>query len=69
MGVIRFNFELYLLKECPLSVPTNTFSASCYYTLTMKNSKSTGSTIQISYISKRLDTVERILPLTGVSFA
>ena len=43
MGVIRFNFEFFLLKERPLRVPKNAFSASCYYTLTMKNSKSTGS--------------------------
>ena len=58
MGVTRFNFDLYLLKEHPLRVPKKAFSACCYYTLAMKNLISTSSTIQIPYISIRLDVVE-----------
>ena len=58
MGVTSFNFELYLLKECPLHVLKKVFSASCYYTLAMKNSKSTKSTFQIPYISIKLDVIE-----------
>ena len=50
MGVTRINFELYRLKERPMRVPKNAFSASCCYTLAMKNSKSTRSTIQIPYV-------------------
>ena len=58
MGVTKFNFELYQLKERSLRVPKNAFSAGCYYTLAMKNSKSTSSTIQIPYISIRQEVVE-----------
>ena len=58
MGVTKFNFESYLLKELQLRVPKKAFSASCYYTLAMKNSKSTSSTIQIPYIAIRLDVFE-----------
>ena len=58
MAVTEFNFELCLLKERPLRVPKKAFSASYYYTIAMKNSKSTSSTIQIPYISIRLDVDE-----------
>ena len=51
MAVTEFNFELCLLKDRPLRVPKKAFSASYYYTMAMKNSKSTSSTIQIPYIS------------------
>ena len=53
MGVTRFNLKLYLLKESPLRVLKKAFSATFYYTLAMKNSR-TSSTIQIPYISIRL---------------
>ena len=31
MGVTKFNFESYLLKERPLRVPENAFSTSGYH--------------------------------------
>ena len=58
IGVTRFNFELYVLKERPLRVPKNACSARCYYTLAIKNSKSTRSTIQIPCILIKLYVFE-----------